>query len=212
MWLPMFPLESIFFPGELVHLHIFEDRYKELIRDVKEEDGVFGIPVYISGAIALGTEMKLEDIVATYEDGKLDVICSALRVFIINSFQNKWGSKKYAGGEVSHLPFYEDGSAEDRREVVQLVSRLYQLMGADVLVNETENLDLHIWVHKIGLSLNQEYRLLQMTYESDRLRFLRKHLRNMIMVLMQVDSAKEMIGMNGHFKRFDPLDFKNFKF
>ncbi|GGW26934.1 LON peptidase substrate-binding domain-containing protein [Arenibacter certesii] len=212
MWLPMFPLESIFFPGETVHLHIFEDRYKELISDVKGGDRLFGTPVYISEKIEVGTEMKLEGIRKTYLDGKLDIVCSALRVFKINSFQNTVHLKKYAGGGVSFLAYHEDGSDADIIEVLQLVAKLYELMGTAVLVNDTGNLDLHLWVHKIGLSLAQEYLLLQMDYESERLRFLRAHLRNMIQVLVQVDRAKEMIGMNGHFKSFDPLDFKSFKF
>ena len=46
MKLPLFPLQSVFYPGETVPLHIFEDRYKQLINDCRKEALTFGIPVY----------------------------------------------------------------------------------------------------------------------------------------------------------------------
>ncbi|WP_086477152.1 LON peptidase substrate-binding domain-containing protein [Arenibacter amylolyticus] len=211
MWLPMFPLQAVFFPGETVHLHIFEDRYKALIGDISIGSGVFGVPAYIDGKIAFGTEMRLEGISKTYPNGEMDIVCKAQRVFKILSFQNNMASKKYAGGEVSYLDYHKDGEVALIGEVLQLVVSLYQSMGASVLVHDTQQLDLHVWVHKVGLSLSQEYLLLQMAYESEQLLLLKHHLLNIIQVLEQVDRAKEMIGMNGHFKSFDPLDFKNFK-
>ena len=59
MVLPLFPLQSVFFPGESVPLHIFEERYKQLIRDCRQEAQTFGIPVYIENTIAYGTEVQL---------------------------------------------------------------------------------------------------------------------------------------------------------
>ena len=52
MKLPFFPLQSVFFPGEKVPLHIFEERYKQLINDCRKEAITFGIPVYIDDNIA----------------------------------------------------------------------------------------------------------------------------------------------------------------
>ena len=43
MRLPLFPLQSVFFPGETVPLHIFEERYKELIQDCRNEAITFGM-------------------------------------------------------------------------------------------------------------------------------------------------------------------------
>jgi hypothetical protein len=74
-----------------------------------------------------------------------------------------------------------------------------------------ENFDIYQLIHKIGLSRAQEYKLLKMTYKSERLMFIKAHLTNTIQVLKQVNQSKEKIGMNGHFKNFDPIDFKDFK-
>jgi len=59
MTLPFFPLKSIFFPGETVPLHIFEERYKQLIKDCQKEAITFGIPVFINNGIAYGTSFTL---------------------------------------------------------------------------------------------------------------------------------------------------------
>ncbi len=63
MKLPLFPLQSIFFPGETVPLHIFEPRYKQLINDCKNEAITFGIPVFINNGMQYGVEVQLVEVV-----------------------------------------------------------------------------------------------------------------------------------------------------
>ena len=61
--LPMFPLELVAYPGQKLSLHIFEDRYQQLIRDCEEDDISFEIPTYINYRMEYGVEMKLLTIV-----------------------------------------------------------------------------------------------------------------------------------------------------
>jgi len=61
--LPMFPLELVAFPGEELPLHIFEQRYQQLIEDCEEERVTFGIPTYINKRLEYGTEMELLKVV-----------------------------------------------------------------------------------------------------------------------------------------------------
>ena len=112
MRLPLFPLKYIFFPGETVPLHIFEDRYKELILDCRREAITFGIPVYIYNQIAFGTEVQLVDVVNMYEGGEMDVVCVGRQVFKVQSFQNEMEGKIYPGGDVELLENINDASAE----------------------------------------------------------------------------------------------------
>ena len=70
---------------------------------------------------------------------------------------------------------------------------------------------MYILIHKIGLSYEQEYQLLQMPKESERLKFINSHLLATIAVLKEVNRTKGAIKMNGDFKNFDPLDFEDFK-
>ncbi|MCK5442185.1 MAG: ATP-dependent protease, partial [Maribacter sp.] len=71
--------------------------------------------------------------------------------------------------------------------------------------------NMYILIHKIGLSFEQEYQLLQMPKESDRFNFIKLHLLATIAVLKEVNRAKGAIKMNGDFRNFNPLDFKDLK-
>ncbi|HEY1671362.1 MAG TPA: LON peptidase substrate-binding domain-containing protein, partial [Streptosporangiaceae bacterium] len=64
--LPLFPLGTVLFPGMLLPLHIFEDRYKELVRDLLDgpEPRRFGVI-----AIKKGRETGVEGVSSLYEVG-----------------------------------------------------------------------------------------------------------------------------------------------
>ena len=57
--LPMFPLEMVAYQGELLSLHIFEERYQQLLKDCEESNITFGIPTYINNTLSYGTEMQV---------------------------------------------------------------------------------------------------------------------------------------------------------
>lgn len=211
MKLPLFPLQSIFFPGETVPLHIFEDRYKELIRDCRKEAITFGIPVYIDNNVAYGTEVQLVEIVNTYEDGEMDVTCVARQVFRIISFDNKMEGKLYAGGVVEFLDNVNDAEPSLKREVLDKLHELYELMAVPFAPLPLGKFNSYVLAHKMGLSFEQEYQLLQMAKESERLSFIKSHLLSTITVLSEVNRTKKTIEMNGDFRNFDPLDFEDFK-
>ncbi|AKA34123.1 MAG: ATP-dependent protease [Muricauda sp.] len=210
MQLPFFPLQSVFFPGETVPLHIFEERYKQLINDCRQEAVTFGIPVYIDDTIAYGTEVQLVEVVTTYEGGEMDVVCVARQVFKVLSFQHEMNGKLYAGGEVQLLESVYDAPESQRAEVLQLLKELYDLMGVEFPNIPLEKFNSYAFAHKMGLSFEQEYQLLKLNRESERLSYIQRHLDGTIKVLDQINRTKEIIDMNGHFRNFDPLDFKDF--
>ncbi|WP_222984697.1 LON peptidase substrate-binding domain-containing protein [Flagellimonas meishanensis] len=211
MKLPLFPLQTIFFPGETVPLHIFEERYKQLIHDCRREAITFGIPVFINNTISFGTEVQLVEVVTTYENGSMDVVCVARQVFRILSFQQQMEDKLYAGGEVLLLDLEYDADNELRKEVLDHIEKLYGLMDVPFTKINPEQFNSYSLAHKMGLSFEQEYDLLQIPKETDRLKFIKEHLKMTIRVLKEINRTKGIIELNGHFKNFDPLDFKDFK-
>lgn len=211
MKLPLFPLQSVFFPGETVPLHIFEERYKELINDCRTEATTFGIPVYINDTIAYGTEVQLVEVVTTYDGGEMDILCVARQVFKVLTFDNEMDGKPYAGGVVQFLDNVNDGKITAKKQVLNRLKELYDLMNVVFTPVAPEKFNSYMLAHKMGLSYEQEYQLLQLARESERLRFINSHLLGTIKVLKQVNRTKELIDMNGHFRNFDPLDFKDFK-
>ncbi len=211
MKLPFFPLQTVFYPGETVPLHIFEERYKQLINDCRSEAVTFGIPVYINDRIDYGTEVQLVEVVTTYEDGSMDIVCVARQVFKVISFESEMEGKQYAGGVVQFLDSVNDGEARDKEEVLQKIKELYELMGVSLDPIPVDKFNTYMLAHKMGFSFDQEYELLQITKESERLAYILDHLTSTIGVLEQVDRTKTLIEMNGHFRNFDPLDFKDFQ-
>lgn len=209
--LPFFPLQTVFYPGETVPLHIFEERYKQLINDCRSEAVTFGIPVYINDRVDYGTEVQLVEVVTTYENGSMDIVCVARQVFKVISFESEMEGKQYAGGVVQFLDSVNDGEARDKEEVLKKIKELYELMGVSFDPIPVDKFNTYMLAHKMGFSFDQEYELLKITKESERLAYILHHLTSTIGVLEQVDRTKAIIEMNGHFRNFDPLDFKDFQ-
>ncbi|NKI32937.1 ATP-dependent protease [Muricauda sp. DJ-13] len=211
MKLPLFPLQSVFFPGETVPLHIFEERYKQLINDCREEAITFGIPVYIDDGVRFGTEVQLVEVVNSYEGGEMDVVCVARQVFRILTFDNEMDGKLYAGGLVEFLDSNNDAPESLRKSVLEKIEVLYDLMAVQMPPTTLDKFNSYAFAHKMGLSFEQEYELLQLANETDRLNFITNHLDGTIEILNQINRTKATIEMNGHFKNFDPLDFNDFE-
>ncbi|AZQ58757.1 ATP-dependent protease [Maribacter sp. MJ134] len=209
MRIPLFPLQSIFFPGETVPLHIFEPRYKQLIQDCRDEAITFGIPVYINGKMEYGTEVQLVEVVTTYDGGEMDVVGVARQVFKVLSFENQMDDKLYAGGEVEFYEYNYEADKDDKLKVIEHIQELYDIMEVPFTPIDVNTFNSFTLAHKIGLSFEQEYQLLQMSKETERLGFLEAHLMATITVLTEVERTRRTIELNGHFKNFDPLDFKD---
>ncbi len=207
MKMPLFPLQSIFFPGETVPLHIFETRYKDLINDCRAEAITFGIPVFINNQMKFGTEVQLVEVVTTYEGGEMDVVCVARQVFKLLTFEPQMQGKLYAGGLVDLLEYDFKASDALKQLVIDHLKELYRIMEVPYGVIEMDTFTSFTLAHKMGLSFEQEYALLQIPSERERLIFIKEHLDTTIQVLQQVNRTRKTIELNGHFKNFDPLDF-----
>ncbi|NJB37505.1 LON peptidase substrate-binding domain-containing protein [Croceivirga sp. JEA036] len=210
MRLPFFPLKSIFFPGETVPIHVFEERYQQLIKDCRKEAITFGVPVYHNKEMHYGTEVQLVEVVNTYDGGEMDVLCVARQVFKVKSFEPNMEDRLYAGGVVEFLETIYDATAAERKKVYDKIRLLYKLMQVAFPPVPFDKFNSYAFAHKMGLSFEQEFSLLKMNRETDRLRFLNSHLEDTIAVLKKIDHTKMVIEMNGHFKNFDPLDFKDY--
>lgn len=209
MKLPLFPLQSIFFPGETVPLHVFEERYKQLINDCRQEAITFGIPVFINNKMEYGVEVQLVEVVSTYETGEMDVVCVARQVFKLLAFDNVMEGKLYAGGIVKLMEYDYEATDEKKQVIINGIRQLYTIMDVPYTKINVKEFNSFTLAHKIGLSFEQEYQLLQIPSENDRLNFISLHLTSTITVLSQVERTKKIIELNGHFKNFDPLDFKD---
>lgn len=209
--LALFPLQSVVFPTEKLPLHIYEIRYRQLIEDCESEGFTFGIPAYIDNHLEYGTEVKVARVAQNYSSGAKDVICKGLRVFRIKRISNEKEQTIYTNGEVEFLDNILDGEDIQREQLTELIFELYHHLEVPPPKIDAETITSYTLAHKIGLSLDQEYTLLRLMSEKERLSFLINHLCITIPIVQEMNRTRFVIEMNGHFKDFNPLDFEDFK-
>jgi hypothetical protein len=101
--IPMFPLSIFPLPGEMVPLHIFEPRYKELLHDAETKDISIGIFFnHVLNTEKIGSLVKLESVIKRYPQGESDIIVKCLDLFSMNKLFRAFRDKLYPGGEVTY--------------------------------------------------------------------------------------------------------------
>ncbi|WP_114747811.1 LON peptidase substrate-binding domain-containing protein [Pleomorphovibrio marinus] len=204
--LALFPLKLVAFPGVKLNLHIFEPRYRQMIKDCVAVGENFGVCVFIDKLLMYGTEVRLVEISKTYQDGRMDIKTIGVQAFRILSFENPYKDKLYAVGKVSEL---QDDPIKDPMVFLKfknLLSEFLKIIG-DVEPVLEEDLFAYTYADKLGLSLEHELKLLLLRSENDRLEFLIRHMENALPIVRQMEMAREKIKLNGHFKYLDPLNF-----
>lgn len=101
--IPVFPLALLPLPGELVPLHIFEPRYKQLVEDAETTDISFGI--FLSHACNernVGALMKLESVIKRYPGGESDIVVRCIDFFSMQKLYRTYKTRLYPGGEITH--------------------------------------------------------------------------------------------------------------
>lgn len=204
--LPFFPLKLVAFPGENLNLHIFEPRYRQLIGDCLLHGINFGVCVYLDKLMMYGTEVSVLEVSNMYEDGLMDIKTKGLRAFKILDFRNPLADRLYAGGEIDFLDNDPSFDQVIFLEYKELLKQMLALLGLKDDLDLVE-LDSFTYSHKIGLKMADEFQLLCMPSEEERLRFLISHLKTVLPIMQRLETARAKIKMNGHFKSLDPLDF-----
>jgi Lon protease-like protein len=101
--LPLFPLNVVVFPRTRLPLHIFEERYKEMVGEVLRDKSEFGIVLAKEdGIVNAGCTVMIEKVLKNYPDGKLDILTTGRRRFEIVMLNEE---KEYLRGEVQ---FFDD--------------------------------------------------------------------------------------------------------
>ncbi|MFN3783739.1 MAG: LON peptidase substrate-binding domain-containing protein [Spirosomataceae bacterium] len=209
--LPLFPLSLVAFPSEPVNLHIFEPRYRQLVKECIAEKIPFGIVPFIDGKLmSVGTRMFITSLTNTYPTGEMDIQTKGDSLFKVLHLENPMPTKLYAGAEVQPINSYQiaDTLAPNTESVLELFDQFQQLTDTELDFKDFEMYPLSFQLgHKIGFSLAEEFLLLQMSTENHRLAFIANHLREAVEMLHKIERAKKMIALNGHFKYLDPLKF-----
>jgi len=205
-YLPIFPLKLVVFPGEKLNLHIFEERYRQLIRECAEEEKTFGIPPYIDDKLqSFGTEIKLLEISKTYEDGKMDIKTEGVGIFRIEHFENEAPGKLYSGAEIERMELDYEGDFMLVNQIIERIEELFSVMNIKKPIPpNTPQFTTYQVAHHVGFNINQEYEFLRIPLELDRQQYMLRHFEKLIPVVREMEELRKRVQMNGHFKNLKP--------
>ena len=205
-FLPLFPLKLVVFPGEKLNLHIFEPKYKQLIRECEQNGVTFGIPCYIDDNLSdFGTEIKLISVEKRYQNGEMDIKTEGLGVFKIHEFYNVAPKKLYSGADIQRVEADKKGDFHMNMVILELLTDLFQLLNIkkEIPENTAEFLTFDI-AHHVGFSIEQEYEFICIPNEIDRQEYIRNHLTRLIPTVKEMERLRKKAQMNGHFKNVIP--------
>lgn len=140
MKIPLFPLDVVLFPGAPLPLHIFEERYKQMITECITRSGEFGVvQAHRDGLAIVGCTASIQRVMHRYPDGRLDIFCRGERRFEIESLNEQ---RDFLQAEVDWLPEgSEQSSRPEREQCAALHMEMMELSGEDLA--EFPRLDLN---------------------------------------------------------------------
>ncbi|MEO8111932.1 MAG: LON peptidase substrate-binding domain-containing protein [Ginsengibacter sp.] len=201
-FIPIFPLAIVVFPGENLNLHIFEPKYKQLINECHQAKKPFGIPVVIDNKLSeLGSLVEIAEISKVYDTGEMDIKTKGLGIIRMLEIIKEVPQKLYSGAIVSYLENIEHGQRALMDKVIVAIKELHRLLNVtQPFTKKEEDLWSYDVAHHAGLTLEGEYELLSLTSELQRQEYLKRHLAKVLPVVAEMESLKEKIKLNGHFK------------
>ena len=167
--LGLFPLPLVLLPTEQVPLHIFEERYQELIGECVEQDSEFGL-VYADddGIRQIGTRARVADVLARFDDGRMNIVVEGRDRFKLLELTS---GRSFATGEVVPLEDEDDPAeleAVDR--ALLLFERLRDITGSEVEVPSPTTFQLSFTLAgRVELATDVKIQLLEEVSEAKRI-------------------------------------------
>ena len=203
-FLPLFPLKVVLFPDTALPLHIFEERYKEMIGEVIESNGEFGVLCATDNTVAnVGCTARVAKEIRRYDDGRMDILTIGRRRFRIGRLQH---DKGYLQGTVS---FFSDEPAGERKKLksrcLHLFQDLYESTPGHLPVAELEQVSTEVVSYYISyysdLPLAKKQSLLELTSAEERLLAAEAALKERLLAERDDRKRRQILRGNGHFPR-----------
>ncbi|MEA2196714.1 MAG: hypothetical protein QOJ25_765 [Solirubrobacteraceae bacterium] len=194
---PLFPLALVALPGELIPLHIFEERYKTMMNECLQNEGEFGI-LWLSddGLRENGCACEIDRVLERLDDGRMNLLTRGTRPFRVLERQEHLA---YPAGTIEFLA--------DRDEVVDeaLLSQAQEVY-ADLVKRATDRdadteelvtMGAYAMAATVDFGLDAKQGLLDLRSENARLRLVTRLFRAALKRLDFVDRAQARARSNG---------------
>ena len=156
----------------------------------------------------MGTLVEVAEIVKVHEDGKMDIRTKGLKIFRILEVVKFIPDKLYSGAIVNYPSNAEAGHKTLMHKVIASIRELHRLLNVTKdFKKPDESLTSYDVAHHAGLSLEEEYELLGLLHELQRLEYLKRHLAKVLPVVSGMENLKEKIQLNGHFTKLKGFTF-----
>jgi Lon protease-like protein len=199
MKIPLFPLDVVLFPGASLPLHIFEERYKEMIGICIDDESSFGVVrVQQEGLAVIGCTARIVRVLERYDDGRLDIVCQGSARFEIEMLES---SRSFLEAEVD---FFEDegmeASRQQREECAALHFEAMALAGIEVTMMQL-SLDGPVsfaLASALPADLGFKQQLLAIRSDAERTERLRDFYQAVLPRLRVSAQASKRAAQNGH--------------
>jgi Lon protease-like protein len=200
--LPLFPLQVVLFPRTPLPLHIFEERYKQMIADVSRSNSEFGVVLAgEKGIVNTGCTATVEKVLKKYPDGRMDLVSIGRRRFEIIMLNDE---KPYLRGAVE---FFDDDATdplppEVRERVLHSYNDVCSVQENEPMHEpELSDPQLSFQLAQVVPDLDFRQMLLATRSEADRMRRLAEFFPNYSSRQRQIRHARAVAPTNGHAKR-----------
>ncbi|MDQ2896591.1 MAG: LON peptidase substrate-binding domain-containing protein [Actinomycetota bacterium] len=194
---PLFPLGLVALPGELIPLHIFEDRYKAMMAHCLQSGGEFGI-VWMSddGLHDIGCAMVIEQVLEELEDGRMNILTRGTRPFRVIERQ---AHLPYPAGIVEFVQDVDDAPDDAltggaRAAYADLVRRATD---RDPTAEELAEMGSYDMAATVDFGVDAKQGLLDLRSENARLKLVTRLFRAASKRLDFVDRAQARARSNG---------------
>jgi Lon protease-like protein len=194
---PLFPLGIVALPGELIPLHIFEERYKTMMNECLREEREFGI-VWLSddGLREIGCACAIEQVLERMEDGRMNLVARGTRRIRVRERQSELA---YPAGVVEFVedradptdPDLLDGAHEAYADLVKRAT------DREPTAEELAEMGAYSMAATVDFGLDAKQGLLDLRSENARLRLVTRLFRAAIKRLDFVDRAQARARSNG---------------
>lgn len=198
--IPIFPLDVVLFPGIPLPLHIFEERYKLMMRECMEQRREFGVVMTRDdGVAAVGCTAAILQVVKQYPDGRMDILAVGRTPFQMGDV---FDEKPYLEADVEYLedePLQEDRASP--RKLLELYEQCYSILHgrAPQLEGAPSGVPITFLIaSELPLDLEYKQELLELRSETERQANLREKMEKWLPQLEQLDSIKRRAGGNGN--------------
>jgi Lon protease-like protein len=195
---PLFPLGLVALPGELIPLHVFEDRYKALVARCLDEPTEFGILCSDDdGTRATGCACEIAEVLERFDDGRINLVARGTRPFHLEAEQS---DLPYPAGAVR---FLDDDAADDPEpdllaEVHEAYAELVrQATDRTPDLEDIAGMTAYAMAGTVEFAVEAKQHLLEARSETARLEQLLRLLRGALRRLDFIERAQAVARSNG---------------